>query len=132
MPVNTKLAFIETFLAFIVETGNFAAYFFQNLNLLTKLTQRKLTSVPMTSVTAKAIFIPATMLLSSLSFTHVYDEDFGKKQKESLKKNYVHSISGWTFVYQNGVAPKSGVKTSIERFDEKGNRTEDVFFNEKG
>lgn len=78
------------------------------------------------------MLIPATILFASASITHVYNEDFGKRQKEGLQKNHVQSISGWTFVYNNGTPVKNGVKTSIERFDLNGNRTEDVFFNEKG
>lgn len=100
----------------------------------------------MTSSHVKAIFIPALILFVSAGLpsatngfsyqqagsTHVYNEDFGKKQKENFKQNNVHSISGYTFVYQNGTPVKNGVKTSLETFDKRGNLIEDIVFSEKG
>ena len=81
---------------------------------------------------AKAILIPASILFASASITHVYNEDFGRKQKENFQNNSVQSISGYTFIYENGTPVKKGTKTSVEHFDEKGNRTVDVFFNQNG
>ena len=86
----------------------------------------------MTSIALKAILVPASILFATANTTHVYNEDFGKKQKENFQNNYVQSISGFTFTYVNGTPVKNGSKTSLEKFDSKGNLAEEVFFNRNG
>lgn len=41
-------------------------------------------------------------------------------------------VYGWTFQYIKGVQEKKGKKTSFERFDRNGNRTEEIYYDGKG
>ena len=41
-------------------------------------------------------------------------------------------VYGWTFLYPKGKQEKKGKKTSFERFDRNGNRTEEVYYDTKG
>ncbi|MFH1004653.1 MAG: hypothetical protein V1781_04035 [Bacteroidota bacterium] len=52
--------------------------------------------------------------------------------KQLLKKNKVWMMYGWTFQYKNGIQEEKGKKTSFERFDHFGNRTEEIYYDTKG
>jgi hypothetical protein len=80
----------------------------------------------------KSVIVSAALLLTTNTAVRVYNDDFGKNQKQSFKKNMVKAVTGYTFVYTNGTPTKSGVKSSQERFDQKGNRVEEVWYDEKG
>jgi uncharacterized protein YkuJ len=41
-------------------------------------------------------------------------------------------VYGWTFLYPKGVQEKKGKKSSFERFDRNGNRTEEIYYDTKG
>lgn len=63
----------------------------------------------------------------------IYNEDFSRSQKTNVfKENKVWMVYGWTFVYPKGVQEKKGKKTSFERFDRDGNRTEEIYYDTKG
>jgi len=70
---------------------------------------------------------------SPFSSAQIYNEDYSKSQRLSLYKgNKVWMVYGWTFKYRNGVQEKKGRKTSFERFDRSGNRTEEINYDTKG
>lgn len=70
-----------------------------------------------------------TLFLSA----QIYNEDFSKQQKTDIYKgNRVWMVYGWTYFYPKGVQEKKGKKTSFERFDRDGNRTEEIFYDAKG
>lgn len=72
-------------------------------------------------------------IVAFISSSHIYNEDYSKLQKLNLfKENKVWMVYGWTFSYVNGVQEKKGRKTSFERFDRNGNRTEEIFYDKKG
>lgn len=76
-----------------------------------------------------ALLIP----LSPFSSAQIYNEDFSKPQKENIfKENKVWMAYGWSFYYPKGVQEKKGKKSSFERFDRAGNRTEEVYYDPKG
>ena len=67
------------------------------------------------------------------SSAQIYNEDFSKAQKTNLfKENKVWMLYGWTFYYPKGVQEKKGKKSSFERFDRDGNRTEEIYYDPKG
>ena len=71
--------------------------------------------------------------LSPYSSAQIYNNDFSKEQKLNLfKGNKVWMVYGWTFSYPKGVQEKKGKKTSFERFDRNGNRTEELYYDTKG
>jgi len=73
------------------------------------------------------------MPLSPFSSAQIYNEDFSKLQKMNVfKDNKVWMVYGWTFIYPKGEQEKKGKKTSFERFDRNGNRTEEVYYDTKG
>lgn len=78
------------------------------------------------------------LLLPAVAFTlflsaQIYNEDFSKSQKVNLfKENRVWMVYGWTYFYPKGVQEKKGKKTSFERFDREGNRTEEIYYDAKG
>ncbi|HEY4800233.1 MAG TPA: hypothetical protein VII99_14225 [Bacteroidia bacterium] len=66
-------------------------------------------------------------------FTQIYNDDYSKSQKLNLyKDNKVWMVYGWTFPYEKGKQQKKGKKTSFERFDRDGNRTEEIAYDLKG
>lgn len=68
-----------------------------------------------------------------ISSTQLYNDDYTKSQKTNLyKNNKVWMVYGWTYQYVKGVQEKKGKKTSFERFDRSGNRTEEIFYDTKG
>lgn len=71
--------------------------------------------------------------LSPFSSAQIYNEDYSMPQKLNLyKDNKVWMVYGWTFLYSKGVQEKKGKKTSFERFDRNGNRTEEIYYDTKG
>lgn len=69
----------------------------------------------------------------SFSIAQIYNEDYSYDQRVSLyKNNKVWMVYGWTFTYTNGVQEMKGRKTSFERFDRQGNRTEEINYDLKG
>ncbi|TAL61889.1 MAG: hypothetical protein EPN85_03775 [Bacteroidetes bacterium] len=75
------------------------------------------------------------MIITLIIFTsaQIYNEDFSKAQKTNIyKSNKVWMAYGWTFYYPKGVQEKKGKKTSFERFDREGNRTEEIYYDTKG
>ena len=73
------------------------------------------------------------MPLSPFSSAQIYNDDFSKLQKLNIfKNNKVWMVYGWTFLYPKGVQEKKGKKTSFERFDREGNRTEEIYYDPKG
>ncbi len=71
--------------------------------------------------------------LSPFSSAQVYNEDYSRPQRLNLfKDNKVWMVYGWTFLYPKGIQEKKGKKTSFERFDRDGNRTEEIFYDVKG
>jgi uncharacterized protein YkuJ len=81
---------------------------------------------------ARSFVFPALLLAGPMSTVNVYNEDFGRIQKENLKNNNVKSVTGWTFTYKDGTPVKNGVRSSEEHFDQKGNRIEEIRYDEKG
>lgn len=83
----------------------------------------------------RSIFISTmvTALVLLLVSAQVYNEDYSKQQKASVfKENKVWMVYGWTFQYPKGVQEKKGKKSSFERFDRDGNRTEEIYYDVKG
>jgi hypothetical protein len=78
-----------------------------------------------------AFFIVLISLL--ISSAQIYNEDFSKQQKTNIfKENKVWMTYGWTFYYPKGLQEKKGKKSSFERFDREGNRTEEIYYDPKG
>jgi hypothetical protein len=76
------------------------------------------------------LLLAAALLISS---GQIYNEDFSKQQKVNVfKENKVWMAYGWTFLYPKGKQEKKGRKSSFERFDRDGNRTEEIHYDEKG
>jgi hypothetical protein len=87
----------------------------------------------MTFFFAKSVLIPAVVLYSATSLLRVYNDDFGRTQKETFRNNSVKAVRGWTYTYSgNGTPVNKGVKTSDERFDPSGNRVEETWYDDKG
>ena len=81
----------------------------------------------------KIVFAVLLLLPFSLSIAQIYNDDYSKLQKFNLyKDNKVWMVYGWTFFYPKGVQEKKGKKTSFERFDRNGNRSEEVYYDAKG
>ena len=79
------------------------------------------------------IFIAALFLFFVFTAAQVYNEDYSSAQRKSLyKDNKVWMVYGWTYIYEKGVQAKKGKKTSFERFDYTGNRSEEIFYDAKG
>ncbi|MBI3503124.1 MAG: hypothetical protein HY063_15160 [Bacteroidetes bacterium] len=79
------------------------------------------------------VFISLLVPLAPFSSAQIYNNDFSKLQKQNLfKDNKVWMVYGWTFLYEKGKQAKKGKKTSYERFDRNGNRTEEVYYDAKG
>jgi len=73
------------------------------------------------------------MPLSPFSIAQIYNNDYSKSQKiDIFKENKVWMAYGWSFFYPKGVQEKKGKKTSFERFDREGNRTEEIYYDIKG
>lgn len=78
------------------------------------------------------------VLLPLISFfliapSQLYHDDYTKSQKINLyRDNKIWMVYGWTYQYVKGVQEKKGKKTSFERFDRNGNRTEEIFYDSKG
>jgi hypothetical protein len=71
--------------------------------------------------------------LSPFSSAQIYNEDYSKPQRVNLyRENKVWMVYGWTFLYPKGIQEKKGKKTSYERFDRDGNRTEEIYYDTKG
>ena len=71
--------------------------------------------------------------VAPFSSAQIYNDDFSKLQKQNIfKGNKVWMVYGWTFLYPKGKQEKKGKKTSFERFDREGNRTEEVYYDAKG
>lgn len=85
----------------------------------------------------RQIFLLLVLLLAA-AFTlflsaQIYNEDFSRSQKTNIyKENKVWMAYGWTFFYPKGIQEKKGKKTSFERFDRDGNRTEEIYYDQKG
>ena len=82
----------------------------------------------------KNIFIVLLFLALILVFSsaQIYNGDCSKVQKKNLyKENKVWMVYGWTFQYPKGIQEKKGKKTSFERFDRNGNRTEEIYYEKK-
>lgn len=72
------------------------------------------------------------MPLSPFSSAQVYNEDFSKLQKKNMfRENKVWMVYGWTFLYPKGEQEKKGRKSSFERFDRSGFRSEEVYYDAK-
>jgi hypothetical protein len=82
---------------------------------------------------AKSILFPAAVFYGSSGMMRVYNDDFGRAQKESFRNNHVKVVKGWTYTYSSSGTPiNNGIKTSEERFDQKGNRIEEIWYDDKG
>ena len=82
--------------------------------------------------TAKIVLMFLLPLLFVLSTAQIYNEDYSKTQKSNLyKENKVWMVYGWSFIYPKGVQEKKGKKTSFERFDRSGNRSEEIYYDKK-
>lgn len=78
-----------------------------------------------------SLFISVFFFLGASA--QVYNEDYSKSQRYNLyKNNKVWMVYGWTYQYSKGVQEKKGKKTSFERFDKEGNRTEEIYYDTKG
>ena len=81
----------------------------------------------------KTLVLPAALLAGTSSIVRVYNDDFARSQKQNFRNNNVRVVTGWTYVYsESGTPTKKGVKSSEERFDQKGNRTEEMWYDENG
>lgn len=79
------------------------------------------------------ILLIALMLLELQGFSQAFDQDIvTKADKESIKKNNIRFIMGWTYEYVNNVQSRQGKKSSFEKFDKEGNLIEEVFYNVAG
>lgn len=79
------------------------------------------------------LLISLLVPLSPFSIAQIYNDDFSLSQKESIfKGNKVWMAYGWSYFYPKGVQEKKGKKTSFERFDRNGNRTEEIYYDTKG
>ncbi len=68
-----------------------------------------------------------------VSTAQIYNEDFSRQQKINIfKENKVWMVYGWTFLYPKGKQEKKGKKSSFERFDHNGNRTEEMYYDRDG
>jgi hypothetical protein len=87
----------------------------------------------MTTFLAKSVLIPAALVFSYTTVVRVYNDDFGRFQKENFRNNSVRVVKGWTYTYSgNGTPVSNGIKTSEERFDPNGNRVGETWYDEKG
>jgi hypothetical protein len=82
----------------------------------------------------KKFFALTIMIVSLLiSSAQIFNDDFSRQQKKNVfKENKVWMAYGWTFYYPKGVQEKKGKKSSFERFDRDGNRTEEIYYDLKG
>ena len=81
----------------------------------------------------KAITLSLLAVVLMVSSAQIYNDDFSRSQKTNLfKENKVWMTYGWTFFYPKGKQEKKGKKTSFERFDREGNRTEEIYYDQKG
>ncbi len=81
----------------------------------------------------KQIFTALIVFSCSYSRAQVFDENYGYVQKQLIKKNKIKLISGWTFSFSStGELVKDGRRSSFEKFDKNGNRTELVYFDAFG
>ena len=79
------------------------------------------------------LFSSLLVPLSQFSSAQIYNEDYSKIQKSMYKENRVWMAYGWTYLYDEfGDQAKKGKKTSFERFDRDGNRTEEIYYDNKG
>lgn len=79
----------------------------------------------------------AILLLVSVSRqagrAQIFNTDYSRIQRETLyHTNKVWMVYGWTYKYVKGIQEKKGRKSSFERFDRQGNRTEEIFYDPKG
>ena len=81
---------------------------------------------------AKTVLVPALFFFGSSSVVRVYNDDFTKSQKASFKINNVKTVTGYTFNYTDGTPTKNGIKSMQEKFDQKGNRIEEIWYEENG
>ncbi|MBI4929611.1 MAG: hypothetical protein HY841_02530 [Bacteroidetes bacterium] len=81
------------------------------------------------------LFLVFSLLIppSPFSSAQIYNGDYSKLQRLGLyKENKVWMVYGWTFLYPKGIQEKKGKKTSFERFDREGNRSEEIYYDTKG
>lgn len=81
---------------------------------------------------AKAILMPGLFFFGSSNVVRVYNDDFAKSQKETFKINNVKAVTGYTYNYTDGTPTKNGIKSMQEKFDQKGNRIEEIWYEENG
>jgi len=79
------------------------------------------------------LFFSLLALLSSFSLSQIYNDDYSRLQKINVfRDNKVWMVYGWTYLYPKGMQEKKGKKSSFERFDRDGNRTEEIYYDPKG
>src|ERR1051325_7726348 len=100
-----------------------------------KVLLKPVPALPLKSFSMKKIIFIVLLFLALIlvfSSAQIYNEDYSKAQKKNLyKENRVWMVYGWTFQYVKGVQEKKGKKTSFERFDRNGNRTEEIYYSKK-
>ena len=76
-------------------------------------------------------FFTLLMVLAWLIPVHA-QYDFDAKEKERMVKNKVKAQTQWTYDYVDGKPSAKGHKSSVVKYDARGNVTEINNFNEKG
>jgi hypothetical protein len=80
------------------------------------------------------LFFSLLLFVSPVSIAQIYYEEYSKFQKNNLfKENRVWMVYGWAYSYNEiGEQAKKGKKISFERFDREGNRSEEIYYDDKG
>lgn len=79
------------------------------------------------------LIVVLLILPANRSLSQIYNEDFSRQQKDvTFRANRVWMVYGWTFRFIKGKQEKKGKKTSFERFDRSGFRTEEAEYGPDG
>lgn len=73
------------------------------------------------------------ILFNCHAYSQAFDQDIvTKATRESIKKNNIRFIMGWSYSFTNNVMSRQGKKSSFEKFDKEGFLIEEVFYNVAG